>query len=240
VRFLGVLSLLVAASPLPAQSSPPIDGKRTYTVEWRLVRAGSVTLDYGKTHASMRLESTGIVSSLFKVDDLYEATYDEPFCVTSTVMNSKEGKRHHETRVTYDRVRNHAWFVERDLLKNAVIHEAGTDIPNCVSDVLGALLKFHGMNLEIGQTAELPVSDGRRSALVPIKAIARDEVKAPSGTYRAIRYDVGLMNGVVYSRKGHVDLWLTDDARRLAVQIRLRLSFPVGAVTLQLEKEDQR
>jgi hypothetical protein len=239
VRFLGVLFLVFANSRLPAQSPLPTSGKRTYSVEWRLVRAGTVTLEYGKTHASMRLESTGIVSSLFKIDDVYQAAYDEPYCVTSTVMDSKEGKRHHETRVTYDRARNHAWFVERDLLKNAVIREAGTDIPNCVSDVVGALLKFRGMNLEVGKTAELAVSDGRRSALVPIKAIARDEVKAPSGTYRAIRYDVGLMNGVVYSRKGHVDLWLTDDARRLAVQIRLRLSFPVGAVTLQLEKEEQ-
>lgn len=244
---------LVATLRLPAQSEqarsasvrespeswPAPAGKRTYDVEWRLIRAGTVTLEFSKTQARMHLESSGIVSSLFKVDDVYEASYDEPYCVTSTVMNSMEGKRHHETRVTYDRIRNRAWFVERDLLKNAVIHEASTDIPHCVSDAVSALLRFRSLNLEPGQTGELPVSDGRRFAMVPIKAIEREDVKTPLGTYHAIRYDAGLMNGVIYQRKGHVDFWLTDDARKLAVQIRLRLSFPVGSVTLQLEKEEQ-
>jgi len=37
-------------------------------------------------------------------------------------------------------------------------------------------------------------------------------------------------------RKGRVFVWLTDDGERLPVQILLRLAFPVGSVTLQLEK----
>jgi len=247
---LGTFFFLVAASRLPAQTStlqaspawklsPAASGMRTYGVEWRLIRAGTVTLEFSKTQATMHLQSSGIVSSLFKVDDVYTASYDEPYCVTSTVMDSMEGRRHHDTRVTYDRVRNRAWFVERDALKNAVIREASTDIPNCVSDVVGALLKFRGLSLEPGQTAELPVSDGRRFAMVPIKAMEREEVKTPSGVYHTIRYEAGIMNGVIYPRKGHVDLWLTDDPRKMAVQIRLRLSFPVGSVTLELEKEEQ-
>jgi hypothetical protein len=248
VRLLGALLLLVAAWRLqaqPAQTSPAFEaspaaaGKRTYAVEWRLVRAGTVTLEFSKAHTTIELQSSGIVSSLFKVDDVYNASYDEPYCVTSTVMDSIEGKRRHETRVTYDRVRNRAWFVERDLSKNGILHEASTEIPNCVSDVIGALLKFRGAYLEPGQSAELPVSDGRRSAMVPIKAMEREDVKTPLGIYHAIRYDAGLMNGVIYPRKGRVDLWLTDDDRKLAVQIRLRLSFPVGSVTLQLEKEEE-
>src|SRR5215475_751137 len=130
MRFLGALFLLLAAWRLPAQSSPALAGKRTYAVEWRLIRAGTVTLEFGKTQATMHLQSSGIVSSLFKVADVYTASYDEPYCVTSTVMDSMEGKRHRETRVTYDRVRNRASFVERDVMKNAVIREASAEIPN--------------------------------------------------------------------------------------------------------------
>lgn len=248
---MGAFFLLVAASRLPAQSAqapraagepsekrPDSAGKRTYAVEWRLIRAGTVTLEFNKTQATMHLQSSGIVSSLFKVDDVHEAWYNEGYCVTSTVMNSMEGHRHHETRVTYDRNQNRAWFVERDVLNNAIVQQANTEIPNCVSDVVGALLKFRGMKLEPGQTAQLPVSDGRRFAMVAIKAIEREDVKTPSGAYHAIHYDAGIMNGVIYPRKGHVDFWLTDDIRKTAVQIRLRLSFPVGSVTLQLEKEE--
>jgi hypothetical protein len=45
---------------------------------------------------------------------------------------------------------------------------------------------------------------------------------------------------VVYTRKGRVFVWLTDDAQRTPVQILLRLAFPIGTVTLQLQKEDSK
>jgi hypothetical protein len=34
-------------------------------------------------------------------------------------------------------------------------------------------------------------------------------------------------------------LWLTDDARKLPVQLRLRMQFLIGTITLQLEKEEK-
>ena len=210
--------------------------KRTYAIEWRLIRAGTMTLEYGRTHATMHLESAGIVSSLFKVEDTYDIDYQEPYCATSSVFNTKEGKRQHQTHVTYDRAGNRAFLVERDLLKNKVILEDSVEIPNCTSDVVGALLRLRGMNIEPGQSTQVPVSDGRRAAHVKIQAQEREEVKTPSGNYQTVRYQADLMNGVVYTRKGKVDVWMTGDERRLAVQIRVRMSFPVGTVTLQLEK----
>lgn len=234
MRFLAGTFLVLLFSPLLPAEEPP--EKRTYSIEWRLIRAGTMTLEYGKTHATMHLESSGIVSSLFKVEDTYDIDYQEPYCATSSVFNTKEGKRQHQTHVTYDRAGNRAFLVERDLLKNKVILEDSVDIPSCTSDVIGALLKLRGLNVEPGQSTQVPVSDGRRAAHVKIQAEDREEVKTPSGNYQAIRYQADLMNGVVYTRKGHVDIWLSGDEQKLAVQIRVRMNFPVGTVTLQLEK----
>lgn len=47
-----------------------------------------------------------------------------------------------------------------------------------------------------------------------------------------------MLNGVIYSRKGRAFVWLTNDSRHLPVQIRLRMQFPIGTVTLQLAKEE--
>jgi hypothetical protein len=229
------LAVLLCAAHAFAQT--PTE-RRTYSIEWRLIRAGTMTLEYSKSHATMHLESSGIVASLFKVDDLYQAGYQDAYCSTSSLLDSKEGKRHHETRVTYDRAGNRASFVARDLLKNQVLHEGTINIPACVSDVVGALLKFRDLRIEPGQSAQLPVSDGRRAAAVKILAQEREQLKTPAGTFQTIRYEADLMNGVVYTRKGRVHIWFSDDPARLAVQIRLRMSFPVGTVTLQLEKVD--
>jgi len=228
--------LLAARSPASAQHGGA--GKLTYGVEWRLIRAGTATLEYQKTHATLRLESGGIVSALMKILDTYDADYQDSYCAVSSVMDSKEGKRHHDTRVTYDYSRNRAFFVEKDLARNAVIRQTGVDIPNCASDAVGALLNLRGMNTPLGQAVRLPVSDGRRFAQVKVEAQEREQIKTSAGMFNTVRYEADLMNGVIYSRKGHVHIWLTDDPRRLPVQIRLQLSFPVGTVTLALEKEE--
>jgi hypothetical protein len=209
-----------------AAVKPPTE-TLTYDVEWRLIHAGTVVFQTQKSHGDLRLDSAGMVSSLFKVHDVYSSDFEDGFCGISSVMDSLEGKRHHETKVTFDRAHNHATYLERDLLKDSVIHE-----------VAGALLKLRTMTIEPGQSVQIPMSDGRRSAPVKIEAQEREEVKTTAGGFKTIRYEALLMNGVIYTRKGKLQIWLTDDERHLPVQIRLRMNFPVGTVTLQLEKEE--
>lgn len=202
-----------------------------------MIHAGEVTIEPQESEASVRILSAGLVSTLFKVDNTYVAHFDPSFCAADSSLDSKEGKRHHETAVHYQHNPDRAVFVERDLLKNEVLKSTQVPTPACVHEALGGLLALRGSPLEPGQSLQSPLSDGRRAALVKVDAQAREEVTTPAGKFSAVRYEVNLMNGVVYSRKGRVFVWLTDDTRRVPVQIMLRLAFPIGTVTLQLEKE---
>jgi hypothetical protein len=228
------------AAPRPVEPKPsgaPTE-KLTYDVEWHLIHAGTVIVQTQKSHSDLHLDSAGMVANLFKVHDVYTSDFEDGFCATASAMDSFEGKRHHETKVTFDRARNHATYLERDLLKDAVIHTAEVDTPNCVHEVVGALIKMRGLLLEPGQSAQIPVSDGRRSSPVKIEAQAREEVKTSAGSFKTVRIEAYLLNGVIYQRPGRLQIWLSDDARHLPVQFRLKLNFPVGIVTLQLEKEE--
>ena len=198
-------------------------------------------LDLRNSDGRMKLDSAGLVSALFKVDDTYTVHFEPAFCAAESQMDSKEGKRHRQTTVTYDRNQNRATWVEHDVLdNNKVLRRAQVDIPHCVHDVLGGLLTLRGSTLEPGQSTLTPMSDGRRSAQVKVDAQEREEVTTSAGTFKTIRYEVNLMNGVVYPRKGRAFVWVSDDAKRIPVQIRLRLAFPIGTVTLQLQKEEAR
>ena len=232
---LAILATLSFALPLIAADSIE---RLSYTIEWRLIHAGNMVVESGPTSEVLKLESAGMVSALYKIDDTYRVQFDSSFCAASSLMNSKEGSRHRETSINFDRNRNRAFLTEKDLIKNTIVSRTDVQIPTCAHEVITALKQLRRTKVEIGQSVQIPVSDGRKSAAVRVEAQERERVTTPAGTFNAIRYEVNLLNGVVYSRAGRVFVWLTDDERRLPVQFRLRMNFPLGTVTLGLEKEE--
>jgi len=103
---------------------------------------------------------------------------------------------------------------------------------------VGGLFFMRTLNLEPGQTTTEPITDGKKSAIAKVEAQAREDIKTPEGTFHTIRYEAYLFNGVIYKRPAHLNVWLTDDARKLPVQIRVRMSIAVGTITLTLEKHE--
>jgi len=219
-----------------------------YSIEWRLIAAGTAELKIELSHDANRpewqihahVESAGLVSKLYKLDDNYTSHVGDQFCVSTSEMDAFEGKKHHDARVSYDYVRNRAVFLERDLVKNTTMSTKEIQLPGCVSDVLGGLYKMRTLRLQPGQSAQIPTSDGKKWAPVRIEAQEREEIKNHVGDFKTIRYEAFLFNGVIYSKKASMLVWVTDDDRHLPVQIRARMGFPIGSITLSLEKEEHQ
>ena len=228
-------ALCAGYAPAAVDSIPE---RLSYIIEWRLIHAGYMVVDTGPASDVIKLESAGMVSALYKVDDTYRVQFDSSFCASSSLMNSKEGSRHRETAINFDRTRNRAFLTEKDLIKNTMVSKTDVQIPSCAHEVITALKQLRRTKVDVGQTVQIPVTDGRKSAAVKVEAQEREQVVTPAGTFNTVRYEVNILNGVVYSRSGRVFVWLTDDERRLPVQFRLRMSFPLGTVTLELEKEE--
>jgi hypothetical protein len=172
------------------------------------------------------------------VNDDYTAMLAQNLCGGGTFMVAREGSRHKETRVVYDQQNRRAEYTETDLVKNAVVHDT-VDTPPCVHDVLGALIALRTVHLEPGKAAQIPVSDGKKAAMVRVEAQRREDVTTPLGVQQTIRYEVFLFDNVIYKRSAHLHIWLTDDAVRLPVQLQVRLQFAIGTITLKLAKEER-
>ncbi len=228
-----------ASAPFPSAE------KLSYDIEWRLIYAGSAHIslepkpgDPRGWNGQLRIESGGLVSKLYRLEDTYKTDMHDGFCTASTNLDAIEGKRHRETKVVYDKTRGKASYVERDLDKNAVVKTSEVDIPACTLDALAGLYKLRIDKLEPGQSKEVPMSDGKKTAYARVEAQAREQVRIKAGTFDTIRYEVFLFNGVLYPRKADLFVWLTDDAHRLPVEIRARMSFPVGTITFELTKDE--
>jgi hypothetical protein len=223
-------------------SSLPDSETLWYNIEWRLITAGKAKVQLQQQgrgwQVNLNVESVGIVSKLYKVQDDYAASLNEALCAQSTQFLAHEGSRSRETKITFDSAANKATYLERDRAKNSVVLSKETDIPSCVHDVVGGIYVLRTLSLDPGQSAMQPVSDGKKTVSVKVEAQAREDIKMAAGVFHTVRYEVYLFNNVLYKRSGHLNVWLTDDRRKLPVQIRFRMPITVGTITLQLEKHD--
>jgi hypothetical protein len=235
---------LLAQSAVPTRPLPARETLR-YSIEWRLITAGRAVFDWNAVerpnpgwHVTVNVQSVGLVSKLFKVGDTYHSNLNQTLCAESTQMISREGSRQRETNVQFNYETHKAGYIERDQTKDKVILSREIDIPPCVHDVAGGLYYLRTLDLEPGQSTEVPVSDGKKSVVAKVEAQQREEVKVPAGTFSTVRYEIYLFNNVLYRRSAHLYVWFTDDHRRLPVQIRVRMQLAIGTITLQLEKDE--
>ena len=265
MRFfrLGILrlaiSFLVVLFPAGSQMPPPstpgssnpgiLPAKETldYDVEWRLLTAGHARLEWyatpPRTHmgyeAKLHLESAGMVSRLYRVSDLYSVELTPTLCAESTVTTAHEGSRNRETRVHFDAGARKATYVERDLNKNVISSQKEIQIPGCVYDVMGAMYALRAIHLDPGHATEFRMSDGKKSVSAKIEAEKKEQVKTDAGTFNTIRYQAYLFNDVLFRRNAHLYIWLTDDARKVPVQIQIRMQIAIGTITFKLTKEEK-
>lgn len=258
LSILGLAALFAVAQDLtspvfispgfnPAgQSEPPGREALTYEIEWRLISAGTARLTWepapraSATPSELRLhlESTGLVSRLFHVDDDYTAKVGQNICAQSTFLVAHEGSRNKETRVTYDAPNRKALYVEKDLIRNtSVTHDV--EIPSCVHDVIGAMLVLRTIRLDPGKTVQIPISDGKKFVQARIDSVRREDLSTPLGPRKTIRYEAFLFDNILFKRSGHLHIWLTDDANRTPVQLQVRLQFAIGTITFKLAKEEK-
>jgi hypothetical protein len=243
-----VLLSVLQSAPQASQPAPkPVDRETLeYSVEWRLINAGRAKLSIGpapapeksEAEAKLHLESLGLVSRLFHVDDDYTVDMTRGLCAESTYMTAHEGSRNRETKVVYDASAKKASYHEKDLTKNKTT-TAETAIAPCVHDVLGGLYELRALNLEPGKSIEIPMSDGKKSVMLKVECQRREELKTALGEKKTVLYEIYAFNNVLYTRPGRLHIWLTDDAQKLPVQIQIRLQFTIGTITLRLDKEER-
>jgi hypothetical protein len=89
--------------------------------------------------------------------------------------------------------------------------------------------------LEVGKTYSFERYFRPERNPIVIKVVKRESMKLPDGS----EVDCLVLNPVIgegglFGARAHAQLWITDDARRIPVQIKSRYSF--GEITLKLER----
>lgn len=212
-----------------------------YRVEWRLVTAGTANLSFTRqgehnVQISMDLQSTGLLSRLYRVMDTYHAITNEHFCLSSAHLDAQEGKRHMDTQLNIDSGRAKSEYQERDLLKNTT-RQVNLNVASCTYDITGALAAIREVDIAPGKSTTMPITDGKKFARVQIVAQAKEAVMVNDKKYQTTRYEALLFDNVLYKRRGTLQVWVSDDAERVPVMMHFQFGFPIGTVSVELLKQ---
>jgi hypothetical protein len=211
-------------------------------VEWRLITAGTATLDLKPTpehkwQTTLNIQSAGVLSRLYRVADTYNVTTDPKFCLVNSELQAEENKRHVITRMWLENTPK-LRYEEKDLIKNLTVQKE-LEVPPCTREIAGALASLRLLRLEPGKSTTIPVTDGKKVVSARVESQARENLTFEGKKYQTLRYEAFLFDNVLYRRKGRLFVWVTEDQERIPVQIRIQLGFPIGNVTIQLDKHER-
>ena len=184
---------------------------------------------------NLKLESAGLVSRLFRVEDQYKVTANDRYCAINSNFEAQEGKRHAVTVQQFDNARHKLVVDERDLEKKTSQHNE-VDIAPCTYEIIGALTALRQLHLEAGKSVVMPIANGKKMANARIEAQAKEALVVDGKNYSTMRYEAFIFDGVLFRKKGRAFVWLSDDNERMPVQMRFQMGFPIGNITLELEK----
>ena len=164
---------------------------------------------------------------LYRVNDVYESWMDaETLSSLRFVQELEEGGKEVERR--YEIYPERAAFVQTS--KKPPKEEKSVSQP--LDD--GSFLYFlRTIPLEVGQTYDFDRYFRPDRNPVRIRVLRKERIKVPAGTFNAIVVQPVIKTKGIFSENGHAEIWLSDDDRRIMLQLKSKLSF--GSLNLYLK-----
>lgn len=159
----------------------------------------------------------------YRVDDVLESWIDrEHFHSLRFVQDLEEGGRLRERRFEI--------FPDRQVFREGDGAEVAS-VGNPLDD--GSFLYFvRTIPLEVGQSYEFNRYFRPDRNPVVVRVLARETIRVPAGTFKTIVIQPVIKSKGIFSEKGEARIWLTDDERRIMVQLKSKTK--VGSLNLYL------
>jgi hypothetical protein len=196
--------------------------KLVFSVQYGLVTAGEASLEV-RNLATLEgrpcyrivsdARTNDFFSKFYTVRDRYESYMDTTELYSLRYeKHIREGKFKRDEVVDFDQTRHRAKY------KDKVV-----PIPPRSQDVLSALYYVRTLPLEVGQSISLANhTDGKNYPLV-IKVHGRERVKVDAGEFDCVVVEPILRGPGVFTQKGRLTVWLTDDRRRIPVLVKSKV-----------------
>lgn len=201
--------------------------KLHFVLKYGLVSAGSAALEVHDMteiqgvrayHFVMTARSNSFIDMFFKVRDRIDAYADADMQHSLYYKkDQKEGKTRRNIKVDFNWDKNESTYINFNTEPKVISLLPGT------FDPLSVFYYSRLLDLEQDKPFEHPVTDGEKNLMGILRVIGRETISVPAGTFETLVLEPDLQNveGVFLKKqRAKIKLWVTDDERRLLVQMK--------------------
>lgn len=230
-----VLAIVVAlTTPLePARQIPvpfSIGERLEYDVKFGVLKVGSGRMEVLGIETIRGREAWHTAFTVkggtffYKVNDRLESWIDVgTFASLRHVQDLQEGKRERERH--FEIYPDRMVYTENDSEERPTARDPLDD---------GSFLYFiRTVPLSVGQTYDFPRYFRPDRNPVRVRVLRKESVKVPAGRFDAIVIQPIIKSKGIFSENGQAEIWLSDDDRRIMLQMKSNLSF--GTLNLYLK-----
>ncbi|MGD0883772.1 MAG: DUF3108 domain-containing protein [Thermodesulfovibrionales bacterium] len=231
--FVLLFSLSFSGEVFPFQ----IPETLLYDLTWAGIKAGEASLRVKGSDGGLIITSTAKsaqwISLFYTVDDWAESrlTGDIRIKTIGHPVNYKlkirEGRRRKNKEVIFARDASKAIYI--DYLNG---EKKAFDVPSVVFDPLSSFFHLRTRDLEVGKSVYVPVFDNRKIQDVEVQVLRKEKVEVPAGEFNTVVVRPLIKSEGIFERKGTINIWLTDDEKRIPVKLKTKVK--VGSITAYL------
>ena len=152
---------------------------------------------------------------VFKVRDYVETNVDVKGIFSRRYFkNMQEGKYKDKKEVIYEQDRGYAHMMHNG------VYKLTSEIEPCAQDILSALFYIRTLDFTVGDTLSINLHDVKKSYPLKISVNRREHVKVPAGEFDCLVVEPFLESEGMFRSKGKLEVWLTDDEKKIPVIMR--------------------
>jgi hypothetical protein len=212
--------------------------KLTFSISWStIIEAGIATMEVkaGKTgdgrptyELLSNTHSVGVLELVFPVRETVQSIVDaEGLYSLAFHLKESQGKRKRERDMTFDQT------------AHTVVESVNNgrpetfSVPPAVQDAFSSLYYIRTRtDFVIGKAIMVDVHEGGKNFAVEIQVLGREKVKTPAGEFNTIKVRTYPKYEGVFTHKGEIYIWFTDDDRKIPVLMKSTIS--IGSIVATL------
>ena len=239
------------ASTKPAAASLPFKTGETLTYEGKLnkiirgISVAELTFTVGETTdgndfiINAEARSKGTLLKLFrfsflqKIDTTIER---DGFYAQKTVKLDVQKDRVRNSEALFDYSERRVTYVETDPKEPMrPPRRIASDLESESHDLVSAIYSLRMRPMAVGDAFMVPVSDSGLVYYVPVRVTGREQQKTILGKVWCFKVEPQVFGPErMIEREGSMEIWITDDARRIPVRSRVKSNF--GTIEIRLRE----